>query len=488
MAMLQHDLRRLLSFHAVSQVGYMLLGIGTGTVIGVMGGVFHMVNHAIYKACLFLGAGSVERETGTQELGRLGGLGRTMPVTFACMFVAALAISGIPPLNGFVSKWLVYQACVAVDQPIFLIAALFGSVLTLASFVKVLHSVFWGPRPSALDGAAEGSGGIGMPIAMVTLAALCVLLGVFAAVPLDAWPSARWRVSTPRAPSRARPRSTAPRATLAAVGAARVPAHGPEGSHGAVFAPLAVTMLLLVGVLAALLVAFTGQMRARRVRGVFVGGQVLDRDVNRFPGTEFYKTIAELPGLGKALEVGERGTLDLYRVGGRSGRPPIRLPPAPALGSRHDLRGVVPGRPGRPLRRADAREVTMDPVLFVLTVFLLLGSLVALEMKDLLSAVIAIGVVGLGPLDRLPAARRARHRDHAGRGGGDRGDGPDPRDEGQPRSRRAAADAVSSSWAWARSPCSSRRGLHDPGLRRAPGLRIRAHRGAPRSTCGTDRS
>ena len=99
MALVQHDLRRLLSFHAVSQVGYMLLGIGTGTVVGAMGGIFHMANHALYKSCLLLGAGTVERETQTMELDRLGGLGRTMPVTFGCMFVAALSIAGIPPLS-----------------------------------------------------------------------------------------------------------------------------------------------------------------------------------------------------------------------------------------------------------------------------------------------------------------------------------------------------------------------------------------------------
>lgn len=321
MAMLQHDLRRLLSFHAVSQVGYMLLGIGTGTIIGVLGGVFHMVNNAIYKACLFFGAGSVERETGTMDLGRLGGLAKTMPVTFASMFVAALAISGIPPMNGFVSKWLVYQACVAVDQPIFLIVALFGSVLTLASFVKVLHSVFWGPRPSALDGAKEGSGGIGMPIAMATLAVLCILLGVFAAVPLDAFigPVAGLEATGPLTGSAALEGAAE---TLALVGEADPP---PSSFATAMFAPLGITLLLVIGVLVGLLVAFTGQMRARRVRDVFVGGQVFDRDRNRFPGTEFYRTVSELPGLGKALEIGERGTLDLYRVGERATRPLIRL-------------------------------------------------------------------------------------------------------------------------------------------------------------------
>jgi len=321
MAMLQHDLRRLLSFHAVSQVGYMLLGIGTGTVIGVMGGVFHMVNNAIYKACLFLGAGSVERETGTMELGRLGGLVKTMPVTFASMFIAALAISGIPPMNGFVSKWFVYQACVAVDMPIFLIAALFGSVLTLASFVKVLHSVFWGPRPSALDGAAEGSGGIGMPIAMVTLAVLCIVLGVFAAYPLDAYIGPVAGLDAAGAVTGSAALEGAPE-TLVVIGETEAPA---STFPAAVFAPFGVTLLLVIGVLVGLLIAFTGQMRARRVREVFVGGQKFDRDVNRFPGTDFYKTVAELPGLGKALEIGEKGTLDLYRVGERSSGPLIRL-------------------------------------------------------------------------------------------------------------------------------------------------------------------
>ena len=158
MAMVQHDFRKLLSFHAVSQVGYMILGIGTGTAIGIAGGLFHMLNNAIYKSCLYLTAGAVEKRTGTSDLAKLGGLARVMPFTFVTFGIAALAISGIPPFNGFVSKWMVYQGLVeaGISQYwIFLVAAMFGSALTVASFVKVAHGVFLGETPRGLSGVTR---------------------------------------------------------------------------------------------------------------------------------------------------------------------------------------------------------------------------------------------------------------------------------------------------------------------------------------------
>ena len=100
-ALVQHNLKKLLSFHAVSQVGYMVLGIGTGLPIGIAGGLFHMLNNAIYKCCLFLAGGAVEKKTGTTELSQLGGLARFMPLTFTAALVASLSISGVPPFNGF---------------------------------------------------------------------------------------------------------------------------------------------------------------------------------------------------------------------------------------------------------------------------------------------------------------------------------------------------------------------------------------------------
>jgi len=101
MAMIQKEAMRLLSFHAVSQVGYMVLGIASGIPIGIAGGLFHMLNHAIYKCCLFLCAGSVEYRSRTSSLDELGGLGTRMPLTMYSFIVAGLAISGVPPLNGF---------------------------------------------------------------------------------------------------------------------------------------------------------------------------------------------------------------------------------------------------------------------------------------------------------------------------------------------------------------------------------------------------
>ena len=87
----------------------MILGIGTLVPVGIVGGLFHMINHAMYKSCLFLTGGSVEKQAGTTDLAKLGGLGRKMPITFACFLVAAASISGVPPFNGFFSKELVYS-------------------------------------------------------------------------------------------------------------------------------------------------------------------------------------------------------------------------------------------------------------------------------------------------------------------------------------------------------------------------------------------
>ncbi|MFA6430960.1 MAG: proton-conducting transporter membrane subunit, partial [Candidatus Margulisiibacteriota bacterium] len=182
-ALVQHNMKKLLSFHAVSQVGYMVMGIGTGLPIGVAGAVFHMLNHAIYKSCLFLCAGGVEQKCGTTEIENLGGLAKKMPITFAAFLIAALSISGIPPLNGFVSKWMIYQSLIDTSRInpywiLWLAAALFGSALTLASFVKLIHAVFLGQKGSATEKASEVSWQMAVPVA--ALASLCLIFGIFA--------------------------------------------------------------------------------------------------------------------------------------------------------------------------------------------------------------------------------------------------------------------------------------------------------------------
>jgi NADH-quinone oxidoreductase subunit L len=183
MAFVQKDYKRLLSYHAVSQTGYMILGIGTLNPIGIAGGLFHMINHATYKSCLFMTSGSVERQAGTTDLSKLGGLFRAMPVTGLCFVIAAAAISGIAPLNGFFSKELVYKGTLDTGYTVFFLAAELGSFLTLASFLKLGHSVFFGKRPEALKDAKEAP--FSMLLPMLGLASICVAFGFGAHLPAE---------------------------------------------------------------------------------------------------------------------------------------------------------------------------------------------------------------------------------------------------------------------------------------------------------------
>ena len=183
MAFNQHNFKRLLAFHSISQVGYVITAIGLGSALGMSAGLFHAVNHTIFKGLLFLCAGAVQYATGSLDLNHLGGLSKKMPHTTALFLIGAAAISGIPPFNGFASKWMIYQAAFEKGQEtgnfFFVFAAvvaLVTSILTLASFVKVSQSVFFGqPAPECKD-AKEVP--LSMRIPMGILAAICVILGV----------------------------------------------------------------------------------------------------------------------------------------------------------------------------------------------------------------------------------------------------------------------------------------------------------------------
>ncbi len=182
MAFVQQDYKRLLSYHAVSQTGYMILGIGTLNPIGIAGGLFHMINHATYKSCLFMTAGAVERQTGTNNIENLGGLFFKMPVTAVCFIIAAAAISGIAPLNGFFSKELVYKGTLETGHIWFFIAAEVGSFLTLASFLKLGHSVFFGKLPQQLQETKESP--VSALIPMIAFSAICLAFGFGAYWPI----------------------------------------------------------------------------------------------------------------------------------------------------------------------------------------------------------------------------------------------------------------------------------------------------------------
>jgi formate hydrogenlyase subunit 3/multisubunit Na+/H+ antiporter MnhD subunit len=182
MALIQKDYKRLLSFHAISQVGYMILGVGTCVPAGIVGGVFHMLNNSIYKNCLFLTGGAVERQTGTTNLTNLGGLRSRMPVTFICFVITAASISGVPPFNGFFSKELIYDAAIGRHW-IFYLAAIVGSFFTAASFLKLGHAAYCGKIHEEHKTVREAP--IPMLIPMITLASICVIFGLFNYLPID---------------------------------------------------------------------------------------------------------------------------------------------------------------------------------------------------------------------------------------------------------------------------------------------------------------
>lgn len=193
MAIGQWDFKRLLAYSSISQLGYVVMGIGLGGTLiakganpawaslAILGGLFHLLNHAVNKSLLFLTSGSVEMATGTRQMKQMGGLVEKLPVTRATCTVASAAIVGIPPLNGFWSKLILVIA--AVQARFIWLAAIivFVSLLTLIMYLKVQRYVFLGELPENLQQTKEDRGP--MTLAMIFLAVFCVLMGLFFLIP-----------------------------------------------------------------------------------------------------------------------------------------------------------------------------------------------------------------------------------------------------------------------------------------------------------------
>ena len=143
-ALHQNDAKRLLAWHGVSQGGYMLLGVLMADSIGSAGGLMHVLNHASYQAALFFTVVAVVYRTGTSDLNKLGGLVTQMPLTFLVMLVGIIASAGLPPMNGFVSKWMIYRSLLVNGEPLLFVAAILGTLGTILLVYKLIHNIFLG--------------------------------------------------------------------------------------------------------------------------------------------------------------------------------------------------------------------------------------------------------------------------------------------------------------------------------------------------------
>jgi multicomponent Na+:H+ antiporter subunit D len=185
LALGQKDMKRMLAYSSISQVGYVVLGIGIGTPLGIAGGLFHLFNHALAKGLLFLTSGSVQQATGTRDLDSMGGLAKRMPVTAATNLVGALSIAGVPPLNGFWSKLLIIVALVQAGHPVYAVIAVLVSVLTLWYYLLMQRKAFFGKLNEKWAAVKEAP--FWMTAATVLLALLCLGIGILFASTVTTW-------------------------------------------------------------------------------------------------------------------------------------------------------------------------------------------------------------------------------------------------------------------------------------------------------------
>ncbi|MBK5926345.1 Na+/H+ antiporter subunit D [Rhodobaculum claviforme] len=178
----QTDFRKILSFHIISQIGYMTLGLALFTPLALMGGVFYLVHHIIVKANLFLVAGVAQKLTGDTDLNRIGGLYKSSPWLAALFIVPAFSLAGFPPLSGFWAKYLIVMASIELQAWVITFFALLVGLLTIFSMTKIWGMAFWKPHPDGIEPVPEripAAVRIPMMIPIVGLAAMTVGIGLF---------------------------------------------------------------------------------------------------------------------------------------------------------------------------------------------------------------------------------------------------------------------------------------------------------------------
>ncbi len=177
LALGQEDFKRMLAYSSISQIGYIVVGFGLGTPLGIMGAMFHLFNHATFKGLLFLDAGATEYATGTRDLTKLGGINNRLPITGLTTTVGTFSIAGVPPFNGFWSKLLIIVALVQAGQMTVAWIAIATSIITLWYFLLMQRRAFYGKLLAGLEKVKEVP--FYMAAAVFCLAAICLLVGIF---------------------------------------------------------------------------------------------------------------------------------------------------------------------------------------------------------------------------------------------------------------------------------------------------------------------
>jgi len=177
MALAQTDIKRLLAYSSISQMGYIFFGLGVYSTMGATGALFHVVNHAVCKSLLFMCAGAIIHQTGTRNIRRLGGLADKMPITCAASLIGALSLAGTPPLNGFWSEWMIFSGGISSGKILITTIAVVSTAITAGYYLWFIWRAFFGTTPKELENTKEASWLMCIPI--IILAAIAVVVGIW---------------------------------------------------------------------------------------------------------------------------------------------------------------------------------------------------------------------------------------------------------------------------------------------------------------------
>jgi len=170
----QTDVKRMLAYSSISQIGFVVFALGLGTRLGILAGLLHLVNHAVFKSLLFLDSGALVYRTGSRDMTKMGGIAKHMPITAGTSLAGSLSISGIPPLSGFWSKLLIIAAAVQSRHFVLALCAALVSIVTIAYFMKFIHSVFTGTGPRSNKKLREVPLSMSMPLIILAVLSICM--------------------------------------------------------------------------------------------------------------------------------------------------------------------------------------------------------------------------------------------------------------------------------------------------------------------------